>query len=160
MARSREGLHLDCMRPSIIPPCKYLHKEMSLLPLAKTREAICGTCFFNTIYSYGQRRRDRERERGSGQQRQTSGEKEKGQRGTQRENKWWEGRPWEMKELHGRKQKKHQSNPWCHEPVWVWLSSDWHTQMLLTKRSRTRHFYMKQRGKSMSIVLLYNGEEV
>ncbi len=58
VAWSRVGLHLECVGPSIIPLCKYLHKETSLLPLAKTRESIRGTLFFNAIYSYGQRERE------------------------------------------------------------------------------------------------------
>ncbi len=32
---TERGLHLRCVGPSIIPLCKYLHKETSLLPLAK-----------------------------------------------------------------------------------------------------------------------------
>lgn len=39
VAWSRVGLHLECVGPSIIPLCKYLHKETSLLALAKSRES-------------------------------------------------------------------------------------------------------------------------
>lgn len=43
VAWSGAGLHLECVGPSIIPLCKYLHKETSLLPFAKTRESSWGT---------------------------------------------------------------------------------------------------------------------
>lgn len=57
VAWSGVELHLECVGPSIILLCKYLHKETGLLPLAKTRESSRGTHFFNTIYSYGERER-------------------------------------------------------------------------------------------------------
>lgn len=57
VAWSGVELHLECVGPSIILLCKYLHKETGLLPLAKTRESSRGTLFFNTIYSYGERER-------------------------------------------------------------------------------------------------------
>ena len=63
VAWSRAGLHLECVGPSIIPLCKYLHKETGLLPLAKTGESIRGALFFSAIYSYDQRENERERER-------------------------------------------------------------------------------------------------
>lgn len=55
---AERGLHLECVGPSIIPLCKYLHKETGLLPLAKTGESIRGALFFSAIYSYDQRERE------------------------------------------------------------------------------------------------------
>lgn len=42
-----------CVGPSIIPPCKYLHKETSRLALAKKRESRpWASIFCRAIYSY------------------------------------------------------------------------------------------------------------
>lgn len=64
VAWSGVELHLECVGPSIILLCKYLHKETGLLPLAKTRESSRGTLFFNTIYSYGERECQERQRRG------------------------------------------------------------------------------------------------
>lgn len=60
VAWSRVGLHLECVGPSIIPLCKYLHKETSLLPLAKTRES--NSLFQCHIQLWTERQKGRETE--------------------------------------------------------------------------------------------------
>lgn len=76
---AERGLHLECVGPSIIPLCKYLHKETGLLPLAKTGESIRGALFFSAIYSYDQREREgggdriQPREAGGGREERTRG---------------------------------------------------------------------------------------
>lgn len=83
---AERGLHLECVGPSIIPLCKYLHKETGLLPLAKTGESIRGALFFSAIYSYDQREREggrqdpakrgRRRERRKGTDKRTEDERD------------------------------------------------------------------------------------
>lgn len=93
VAWSGVELHLECVGPSIILLCKYLHKETGLLPLAKTRESSRGTLFFNTIYSYGERESVRK----------DKGEEKRGTVGQETRRKWWEG-------VDGHAKKKNKKN--------------------------------------------------
>lgn len=61
VAWSRVQPHLECVGPSIIPPCKYLHKiDKSLCNSQKQSPSV--RLFSRAIYSYDQRERMEPRE--------------------------------------------------------------------------------------------------
>lgn len=101
VAWSGVELHLECVGPSIILLCKYLHKETGLLPLAKTRESSRGTLFFNTIYSYGERECQERQRRGKkghcgtrNQKKVVDGHAKKKKTKTQEQSDRWRNRIW------------------------------------------------------------------
>lgn len=53
--KAEQDSTFKCVRPSIIPLCKYLHKETSLQPLARTGGSSHRPLLFNALYRYGRR---------------------------------------------------------------------------------------------------------
>lgn len=53
--KAEQDSTFKCVRPSIIPLCKYLHKETSLQPLARTGGSSHRPLLYNALYRYGWR---------------------------------------------------------------------------------------------------------
>lgn len=125
VAWSRVGLHLECVGPSIIPLCKYLHKETSLLALAKSRESNPWNSLFQShIQLWPEREMIKPAETEGGGEKKGTEEKDKRRRNEKdrqdrlREKRrqmdrqaWWcRGREMKVKrEVQGREQKKKRS---------------------------------------------------